>query len=260
MNAKNRTKFSEWKLGRFTDKQFEAASLALLGDNQKTILDAVFNGSMSSKYVMTSTQKELLEELGWIDKSNFTTTGSLVCDPIREYTFWKQRNREIPSQGLAGFLTKEFFNNKDVLEVGCGSGCNLFSLQGCSARCVGVEPVPIYRQFSEIISQMEGLPNLNLIEAFGEEIPLDDNSFDVLICYTSHQYMDVTAAVKEMYRIVKKGGVLIIVGDVLSNFTKYFCRESLSSLSAGKIKYDGLTILNTIWYQVFGKRLFVIRI
>jgi len=260
MNAKNKIELSDWKLGKFTDNQFEAASLALLGEDRESVLDGVFSGSMSAKYEMTPKQKEILEELGWVNENNFTEIGALVRDPVREYIFWKQRDKEIPSQGLASFLTKEFFYQKQVLEIGCGAGCNLFSLQDFASKCVGVEPVPIYRQFSEIISEMECLPSLNLVESFGEEMPFEDNSFDVLLCYTSHQYMDVKAAVQEMHRIVRVGGVLIIVGDVLSNFAKYFCRESIPSLSVGKIKYDGLTILNTVWYQVFGKRLFVIKV
>ena len=97
-----------------------------------------------------------------------------------------------------------------LLDVGCGAGYNLKTAQeelGCDG--VGIDPDPgghgVGRRSQ---AAMEGL---NILKGTAEELPFADKSFGVLLC--SHVLEHVTnkdAALREMSRVLKDAGVLII--------------------------------------------------
>jgi ubiquinone/menaquinone biosynthesis C-methylase UbiE len=61
-------------------------------------------------------------------------------------------------------------------------------------------------------SNFSGKDNFHFLQANSESIPLDDNFFDVMICTNSfHHYLNPDKALKEMYRLLKKGGKLFIL-------------------------------------------------
>jgi ubiquinone/menaquinone biosynthesis C-methylase UbiE len=54
--------------------------------------------------------------------------------------------------------------------------------------------------------------NVRFIRADVESIPLDDNFFDIVICTNSfHHYLNPVKALKEMCRLMKKGGKIYIL-------------------------------------------------
>lgn len=52
--------------------------------------------------------------------------------------------------------------------------------------------------------------------ACAEKIPYEDNTFDVVTCTTAfHHFQDQQKSIEEMYRVLKPGGIVVIVdGDV----------------------------------------------
>ena len=99
------------------------------------------------------------EKLGWTVPGQpvFTDIGMLAADPIREYRLWLDRDRKLHGEDHSPVLRPASYSGLEVLEPGSGFGCNLLSLQATALRAVGIEPVAIYEQFTEILAAREGL-------------------------------------------------------------------------------------------------------
>jgi len=58
----------------------------------------------------------------------------------------------------------------------------------------------------------KGRENFHFIKANAEEIPFEDDQFDIIICTNSfHHYLHPDKALKEMYRLLKLGGKVYIL-------------------------------------------------
>lgn len=98
----------------------------------------------------------------------------------------------------------------DVLEIGFGAGLNLPFYDRDNVRKVfGLEPSAGMRRLAANSVAASGL-DVELIDAPGEEIPLDDNSVDsVLVTYTLCTIPDAVAALQGVRRALKPGGHLL---------------------------------------------------
>lgn len=74
-------------------------------------------------------------------------------------------------------------------------------------------------QMLEVVAEAakaKGLSNVATRQGYAESLPFDDASFDVFISrYSAHHWHDVGQALREVKRVLKPGGVLIIM-DVMS--------------------------------------------
>jgi len=97
----------------------------------------------------------------------------------------------------------------DVLEIGFGGGLNLPYYDRDNVRKVfGLEPSAGMRRLAADSIASCGL-DVELIDAPGEDIPLDDNSVDsVLVTYTLCTIPDTVAALQGIRRVLKPGGRL----------------------------------------------------
>lgn len=94
----------------------------------------------------------------------------------------------------------------EVCDVGCGEGriCRMLADRGASVT--GIEPTRVL-----IEEAHRRHPEGRYIEAGGEAIPLAGESFDLVICYlVLIDIEDFRSAIREMARILKKGGHLLI--------------------------------------------------
>jgi ubiquinone/menaquinone biosynthesis C-methylase UbiE len=91
-----------------------------------------------------------------------------------------------------------------VLDVACGTGLVSRVFKGRVAEVVGVDITPaMYEQAA---------PHLDrFVEGPGEALPFADDSFDVVTCRQGTQFMDDAAAIREMFRVVKPGGVVCVI-------------------------------------------------
>lgn len=241
---------------RLTDRELTAAHDILTGTIGELVRLSVFDLALGrpprgGKAVMSE-----LCRLGWIKNGVFTELGRLLRDPLREYGFWVERGRLLPSEDCVPTLKRERFREKRVLELGCGGGCNLLSLVDIPSQLTGIEPMPVYLQMGRILCAMADLPNPEVVEASAEAIPLPANSYDVILCYSSHQYMDVDTAIREMARVLAPGGELIVVGYSLWPFVCNAAVRLAASPNLGRAKFNIIATINTMSYEVFGKRFF----
>jgi len=98
-----------------------------------------------------------------------------------------------------------------VLEVGIGTGLNVRHYDKTKVgKITGLDPaLEMHRLASKRIAQA-GL-DVDLVGLSAEEIPLDDASFDcVVVTYTLCSVPDPVTELKEMRRVLKTGGGLVL--------------------------------------------------
>lgn len=105
----------------------------------------------------------------------------------------------------------EFLKDKKytkLLDIGCGTGYLIDMLAKVhEAEYTGVDLSP------EMIKQANNkkIKNAKFIEGRSDEIPFDDNTFDIITCSQSfHHYPDTDKAMQEAKRVLKPGGLYIL--------------------------------------------------
>jgi SAM-dependent methyltransferase len=91
-----------------------------------------------------------------------------------------------------------------VLDVACGTGLVSRVFAGRVGRIVGVD---ITREMAE-----QATPFLDdLVIAPAEELPFADDTFDAVVCRQGVQFMTLPDAVREMVRVTRPGGRILLV-------------------------------------------------
>ncbi len=117
-------------------------------------------------------------------------------------------------------LIKEFISfNSDtkLLDIGSGNGITALAFALSGIQVVTVEPDPSETIGAGAIRKLKtayNLSNLEVYEGFAEELNFADNSFDIV--YTRqcmHHAHNLPLFIKECFRVLKKGGLLITVRD-----------------------------------------------
>jgi ubiquinone/menaquinone biosynthesis C-methylase UbiE len=97
-----------------------------------------------------------------------------------------------------------------VLEVGIGTGRNMPHYDKARVgKITGVDPALQMHRLAKKRIARAGL-DVELVGLSAEKIPLDDASFDTVLCtYTLCTIPDPVAALREMRRVLKPGGKLL---------------------------------------------------
>ncbi len=108
-----------------------------------------------------------------------------------------------------------------VADIGAGNGIASVSFAMEGYDTVAVEPDPSKTIGAGAIRQLKshyGLDNLEVIEAWGESLPLPNSSFDVVyIRQAVHHAQDLQAFIKEAARLLNEDGILFTARDHVIN-------------------------------------------
>lgn len=92
-----------------------------------------------------------------------------------------------------------------VLDVGCGPGVMVEPLLSRGWTFWGIDPAPA------MIAACTAGPNVHLAVASAERLAFSDEQFDAVICMgVIERIIDDTSALREMLRVLKPGGSLIV--------------------------------------------------
>lgn len=117
------------------------------------------------------------------------------------------------AENSAGYLLPELATGMDLLDLGCGPGTITLDLAARVApgKVVGIDPA------GDVIAQAEarrvelGVDNVSFSTGDAYALELDDASFDVAHAHQVLQHLtDPAAALREMHRVLKPGGILAV--------------------------------------------------
>jgi ubiquinone/menaquinone biosynthesis C-methylase UbiE len=101
-------------------------------------------------------------------------------------------------------IIEPFTTNKDVLEAGCGTGLILRRSAEIANRAVGIDLSPGMLS----LARDRGL---EVFESGVNELPFEDQSFDTVYSFKVLAHVpDISGALKEMTRVTRPGGHLIL--------------------------------------------------
>lgn len=108
------------------------------------------------------------------------------------------------------------FPQAHVLDLGCGAGHASFT---AAQQVAKVTAYDLSSQMLDVVAEAareKGLSNVDTRQGYAESLPFDDASFEMVISrYSAHHWHDVGQALREVKRVLKPGGIFIIM-DVMS--------------------------------------------
>lgn len=118
------------------------------------------------------------------------------------------QNRPKPPKIVTDILVRYLGEAPElVVDLGSGTGLSTFIWCGTANRIIGVEPNDDMRGQAGINAAQKGLTDVIFKKADAYGTGIDGNSADIVTCSQSFHWMDPERALKEIARILKKGGV-----------------------------------------------------
>jgi arsenite methyltransferase len=137
-----------------------------------------------------------------------------------EASFWSSRF------GARLFEHLELRRNIDILDLGCGTGFPTFELahvHGDSCRVTGID---VWREaLDRARSKLEvyDLPNVELVEADGGDMPFPDAAFDLIVSNLGiNNFSDPPAVVSECFRVAKPGARLVLTTNIKGHMREFY--------------------------------------
>ncbi len=91
-----------------------------------------------------------------------------------------------------------------IVDIGCGTGATLRTLEPMARRGVGVDISSVALR----LCAESGLSDL--VQGSVEGVPLQDEQFDLSLCLDVLEHVDDAAGARELHRICRPGGALIV--------------------------------------------------
>ncbi|MBR3133961.1 MAG: helix-turn-helix domain-containing protein [Clostridia bacterium] len=94
-----------------------------------------------------------------------------------------------------------------IVDLGSGTGLSTETCTSYANNVIGVEPS------KDMIKKARTKENkkMHFISGFGEKTGLENEIADIVICSQAFHWMEPNTTIKEVYRILKKGGVFAVV-------------------------------------------------
>ncbi len=132
----------------------------------------------------------------------------------------------------------EKWQNKDVLEIGCGLGTDGASFARAGARYTAIDltdrAVELARRRFEF-ENLEG--NINVGDA--ENLPFDDASFDLVYSHgVLHHTPDTQRAINEAHRVLRPGGTAIVMLYHKNSYNYYVNIMTLRKMGVRLLRFD----------------------
>lgn len=106
-----------------------------------------------------------------------------------------------------------------VLEVATGPGHVAFGFAAESDLVIGVDITEAQLEIAKEKKEEHGIDNIHFEKGDAENLPYEDNSFDVVVCRLAfHHFEDPSLVIKEMARVCHPNGTVAIDDIIVSEF------------------------------------------
>lgn len=169
-----------------------------------------------------------MNELKLPKKSDLQNTRSDGEDPFDHY--YEFLTSYIYKKRLK--LCLELIGDKkfdSLLDVGYGSGIFFPTLKSISSKLYGLDEHKFSKEVSESLSKL-GIQT-NLSSADLKKMPYENEKFDAIISVSTYEHIenkDLDIAVKELNRVLKKGG-LVYIGVPVKNKLTSICIDLIGT-------------------------------
>lgn len=103
----------------------------------------------------------------------------------------------------------------NVLDIATGAGHTAAAFAPYVAKVVASDLTPEMLAEARKLAEAKGFANMETAAADAEQLPFDDQSFDLVTCRIApHHFPDVAAFVAESWRVLKPGGRFALVDNV----------------------------------------------
>jgi len=146
--------------------------------------------------------------------------------------FWDKYHLEFPdiydrfaltTINVIDHIQQKFgFTDKNVLDIGSGTGKSTFRIAQYANNVTGIEPAIAMRNYAENKKRKSKIGNVEFIDAVGEDLSqFDDNEFDCVVSITALPILwedteirkrKSDALVNECIRVVHSGGFIVLMG------------------------------------------------
>ena len=116
------------------------------------------------------------------------------------------KNSQVSLWGINHFQISQ---NDTIIDIGCGGGVNINQMKRHSPKKIyGVDIS------EESVKKAREFTNEEIIKADVEKLPFDDDSADIITAFkTVFFWKDLDKAFREVRRVLKDGGIFVIVAD-----------------------------------------------
>lgn len=132
---------------------------------------------------------------------------------------------------------------RTVLDLGAGTGKMLPNLRATGARLIAIEPVAAMR--NRLAARYD---DVEILDGTAEHIPLADAAVDAIVCAQAFHWFANAAALAEIQRVLKPGGVLALIWNARDERIDWVARlEDLTDALRG----DTPRFRTGAWRDVF---------
>jgi len=133
---------------------------------------------------------------GWWDKDSFLNVLETGIQPVR-------------TQYLLKCVAHTNQKKVDSLDIGCGGGILTEELAAISINTYGVDISEASLETAKKHAKEQGL-DINYRKAYAEDLPFDDNSFDLITCCDVLEHVDdLEQVIAEISRVLRPGGTFV---------------------------------------------------
>ena len=184
-------------------------------------------------------------------------SGDTTYDHVAElydHTFEDIRVRKDECEWLNKHLSGR--DDLTILDIGCGNGALLNALSTRIKYGAGVDESEAIIERAR--KRNAGLGNLKFARIDSPTLPFEDATFDVVISLMSFRYLDWDPLLKELRRVIKPGGWLLIV-DMVTDPVKpkeysQLIKDKIRTLSRQKTMPTSKRICGALFHTPTGKK------
>ena len=111
--------------------------------------------------------------------------------------------------GKAIEILKRYLNNEIevIVDIGCGTGNSTEICTDYADKVIGIEPS------EDMLKKAKEKENskLTFLKGYGNNTGLESNIADIVICSQAFHWMEPDSTIKEVSRILKKGGIFAVI-------------------------------------------------